>query len=191
MVGRLPDGVDALHDDEHGRIVVSRDLLGEDPTALAALLAHEMTHALQVSIGEDLRRSCLDLEVDAVATEAYVWSTFWASDPPSRTDLAAGLTETSRIAATEGEAGCGGTSAGMGATLVSAAHPQILIRWPETSPVPAKDGSACGDSIRMTAPGLGSSSGLGRTPPCGGDVRSTRPRPAPARRCAPPGTLGA
>ena len=41
-VGRLPDGVDAVHDDERGRIVVSRDLLGEDPTALAALLAHAL-----------------------------------------------------------------------------------------------------------------------------------------------------
>ena len=58
-----------------------------------------------MSLGEDLRRSCLDLEVDAVATEAYVWSTFWAGDPPSRTELEAALTETSRIAAAEGEVG--------------------------------------------------------------------------------------
>ena len=80
-------------------------MLGEDPTALAALLAHELTHALQAEVREDLRRPCLDLEVDAFHSQAHVWTTFWGSDPSVRTDLEETLTEVSTIAATEGTAG--------------------------------------------------------------------------------------
>ena len=98
-------GAHAGYEPRAGRITVNRDLLGEDATALAALLAHELTHALQTEVREDQRRPCLELEVDAFSTQAYVWSTFWNGDPPTRTDLEETLTEVSRIPAAEGTAG--------------------------------------------------------------------------------------
>ena len=104
-VGRLPDGADTGFELRGRRIIVREDLLGEDPTTLAALVAHELTHALQTKVGEDQRRPCLELEVDAFWSQAYVWATFWGGDPPQRTDLEAELTEVSRNAAAEGLAG--------------------------------------------------------------------------------------
>ena len=86
-------------------ITVSPDILGEDPRAVAAILAHELTHALQASARLDRSMDCVAREVDAYLTEVYVWDTLWGGNPPTRTRLEERLTARSDILANEGEAG--------------------------------------------------------------------------------------
>ena len=79
---------------------------GEDPRAIAAVLAHELTHALQIHQDLGGRPNCVRREVDAHLTEAYVWARLWDGHaPPVRTALERHLDEVTAIAEWEGEAG--------------------------------------------------------------------------------------
>lgn len=102
VVEPLPAGLEAGWDGPRRRIVVAERIVGEDPRALAAVLAHEITHAVQ----DDRRRRGMDLlgadcvgrEVEAFQAQASVWRSFWSDgDLPSGTDLERLLTEAAEI----------------------------------------------------------------------------------------------
>ena len=81
-------------------IVVNRSTLwDEEPRALAAVLAHEITHVAQVAEGRfgPSEAGCLAREAEAVAVEATVWQAFWGGYGPNRTRLSAMLNERLRI----------------------------------------------------------------------------------------------
>jgi len=68
-------------------VTINSDVMSESPRVLAAILAHEITHANQ-SLSQSRRKApdCVEAEVDAYAVQARVWSAFW--DPahgPSQT----------------------------------------------------------------------------------------------------------
>jgi hypothetical protein len=87
-------------------IVVGEQLAEEDPRALAAVLAHELWHALQAQVGLDRARDCFANEVEAFQAQAHVWSLFWPpGELPARTRLQVVLTEIATVTAGDGEAG--------------------------------------------------------------------------------------
>jgi hypothetical protein len=59
-------------------ITVNKDVMNEDRRVLAAILAHEITHASQpvMRSNGDLI-NCIEAEVEAYAIQAKVWSAFW------------------------------------------------------------------------------------------------------------------
>ena len=65
------------------KITLSNGVMGESPRVLAAMLAHEITHANQ-----PLRRSsgkltdCVEDEVEAYGVQARVWAAFWGQAVP-------------------------------------------------------------------------------------------------------------
>ena len=74
-------------------------LAGEEPRALAAVLAHEITHVAQVAEGRHGRgeAGCLAREAEAVIVEATVWEAFWSGYGPDRTRLSGMLNQRLRI----------------------------------------------------------------------------------------------
>jgi hypothetical protein len=105
-VGPLPAGTAGRYAGRDNTITVNQDLIGEDPRAIAAVLAHELTHAAQVYRGEGGRRDCVRMEVDAYGAEAVAWSSFRQRGyGPSRTGLERDLDALVRIMASEGEPG--------------------------------------------------------------------------------------
>ncbi len=74
-------------------------LPGEEPRALAAVLAHEITHVAQVADGRfgPGESGCLAREAEAVTVEATVWEAFWGGYGPNRTRLSTMLNQRLRI----------------------------------------------------------------------------------------------
>jgi hypothetical protein len=59
-------------------ITINKDVMGESPRVLAAMLAHEITHAGQpIMRSEGKLPDCVEAEVEAYAVQARVWSAFW------------------------------------------------------------------------------------------------------------------
>jgi hypothetical protein len=102
--GDLPSGVNGRYGNEE--VMINRVLAGEDARALAALLSHELTHAVQREKGPPPEtNSCLADEVQAFGVESEVWGFLWSGRPPSGTRLERQLTGLYRIWVAEGEAG--------------------------------------------------------------------------------------
>jgi hypothetical protein len=59
-------------------ITINRDVMNESPRVLAAMLAHEITHANQPvpQVGKK-GMDCVEAEVEAYAIQARVWAAFW------------------------------------------------------------------------------------------------------------------
>jgi len=81
-------------------IVIDQDVVKEDPRALAAVLAHELTHAAQ-----PFDMDCVDREVEGHRISILVWGTFWKRRGPVRTALEQELAYETRIFEEEGEDG--------------------------------------------------------------------------------------
>jgi branched-chain amino acid transport system substrate-binding protein len=86
-------------------ITLNEQLLGEDARALAAVLAHELTHARQFSAGHGDRFDCVGLEVEAYAMQATVWQAFWGGYGPARTWLEQSHNRVLQVLVTQGEPG--------------------------------------------------------------------------------------
>ena len=83
----------------HRVVGVDPSLLAEDPRAVAAIVAHELTHAAQHSAA---RRGtgptdCFEAEADAFERQAIVWLLSWTEGGlPERTDIERELTLVAR-----------------------------------------------------------------------------------------------
>jgi hypothetical protein len=68
-------------------ITMNADVMNESPRVLAAMLAHEITHANQPAVaGGKNVPDCLDAEVEAYGIQARVWAGFWGQGQrPSQT----------------------------------------------------------------------------------------------------------
>jgi hypothetical protein len=86
-----PIGYSEYRADE-ARIVIREDLLNEDPRAVAAVLAHELTHVQQGLHGLLFQDACAMNEAWAMAFEPDVWEPLTGGELPSRTRLEAALT---------------------------------------------------------------------------------------------------
>jgi hypothetical protein len=59
-------------------ITINREVMNESPRVLAAMLAHEITHANQpVPQAGKKGMDCVEAEVEAYAVQARVWAAFW------------------------------------------------------------------------------------------------------------------
>jgi hypothetical protein len=67
--------------------MLNQELLQESAEALAAVLAHELTHADQVASGYGGRWDCVKMEVEAYISQIEVWESFWGGEGPSTTAL--------------------------------------------------------------------------------------------------------
>jgi hypothetical protein len=96
-VGPVP--LDGYAQDQPSRrqVVVGEAIVGEDPRALAAVLAHEPMHVKQRLQGLLKPRDCAMLEALALAFQSDVWWTLTNGDMPTGTPLEENLT---RIAGT-------------------------------------------------------------------------------------------
>ena len=88
-------------------ITLNTTVMGESPRVLAAMLAHEITHANQ-----PLRRSggkltdCVEDEVEAYGVQARVWSAYWGqSMPPGSTKWERAMNYVTEVWQDGGEAG--------------------------------------------------------------------------------------
>lgn len=107
-VGSLPPGTNAAYRARNNTIAVSRRVLSEDARAIAALLAHELTHAEQSAAGQVGPATCVANEVQAYINEAAAWSNFVLRDnlrPPWPTALQRHLWDLVITSAAEGEPG--------------------------------------------------------------------------------------
>ena len=59
-------------------ITINKDVMNESPRVLAAMLAHEITHANQPIVRSSGNLpDCVEAEVEAYAVQARVWAGFW------------------------------------------------------------------------------------------------------------------
>jgi hypothetical protein len=59
-------------------ITMNRDVMSESPRVLAAMLAHEITHANQpVFRSGGKLADCVEAEVEGYGVQARVWTAFW------------------------------------------------------------------------------------------------------------------
>jgi hypothetical protein len=106
QVGELPDRVYADFRASPPAIIVNASYLNEDHRDLAAVIAHELTHAVQWSAGAGSRGDCIAWEVEAHQVEALAWFSLWEGQTlPTRTPLERDLTANVEVLRTQGEAG--------------------------------------------------------------------------------------
>jgi hypothetical protein len=88
-------------------ITINKDVVNESPRVLAAMLAHEITHANQPVVrsgGKPL--DCLEAEVEAYAMQAHVWGAFWGdSHRPGETKWERSMNYIEEVWKDGGEAG--------------------------------------------------------------------------------------
>jgi hypothetical protein len=81
--------------------------MNESPRVLAAMLAHEITHANQpVPQAGKPGLDCVEAEVEAYAVQARVWSAFWGeSHRPGQTKWERSMNYVAEVWQDSGEAG--------------------------------------------------------------------------------------
>jgi hypothetical protein len=86
-VGDLSDaGAWGLFNRDTNVITIDPKTLENDPRAVAAVLAHELTHTTQVA--RDMFKCTIPSELEAHKVGVNVWESFWSNEiPPSRTKL--------------------------------------------------------------------------------------------------------
>jgi hypothetical protein len=88
-VGELPRGAAGHYDPRTRTVTIADRLIGEDPRAVAVILAHELQHALDLKrVALDLLdRDCLALEARGFEAQARVTRLFWPDELPNATAL--------------------------------------------------------------------------------------------------------
>lgn len=117
-VGNLGPNVGGEHrsvsrgDGERAKIIESEitlntNVMGESPRVLAAMLAHEITHANQpLSRSGGKLTDCVEDEVEAYGVQARVWSAFWGqSQRPGHTRWERAMNYVTEVWQDGGEAG--------------------------------------------------------------------------------------
>lgn len=95
VVEAIPIRADAGFIADERRIIISPAYVDEDPRALAAVLAHELTHVNQWLAGnrDPPPGACYIMEVGAIMAQNAVWVALWGEEPlPRRTRLERSLT---------------------------------------------------------------------------------------------------
>lgn len=108
VVGSLPRGTSAVYRAKDNTITVNRSIVSEDPRAVAAVLYHELIHAVQRAMGEVGVGTCVANEVQAYVNQSFVWASFANRDQrydQGRTTLERQLNATTLVLAREGEPG--------------------------------------------------------------------------------------
>jgi hypothetical protein len=110
VLGPLPQGVYGEYRGALNVLVVSQSIVSDDRRAIAATLAHELTHTAQRWTGDARSRDCVRHEVEAFSVQANLWYSYWRSPgrtyfPTPKTRLQAHHNEVTTIWATEGEPG--------------------------------------------------------------------------------------
>jgi hypothetical protein len=102
----------ADRDGDKGKIIereitINKDVMNESPRVLAAMLAHEITHASQPIVRSDGRLlDCVEAEVEAYAVEARVWAGFWGqAERPQQTSWERSFNYTEEVWKDSGEDG--------------------------------------------------------------------------------------
>lgn len=103
--GNLPARTVGQYNRRYHHITINRALLGEDPRALAAVLAHEIMHVEQVDSGYEAPRDCVQMEKEAFTVQAQIWEGLWGGYGPSRTPLEQHLNAVLRTYLTQGDPG--------------------------------------------------------------------------------------
>jgi hypothetical protein len=88
-VAEMPRGAAGYYNPRTRTVTIADRLIGEDPRAVAVILAHERQHALdlkRVALGL-LGRDCLALEVRGFKAQAVVTRLFWPEALPRGTAL--------------------------------------------------------------------------------------------------------
>jgi len=101
IVGPL-DGAWGQYASGPDSIIVNASAINESPQALASVLAHELTHALQ---NRGNQRDCVSGEVEAFLNQTVVWHKLWGDNPPHATKLELQLSDLLHLYADQGEAG--------------------------------------------------------------------------------------
>lgn len=105
-VGPVRDGGAATYRHANRLVVVAPEYLGEDPRALAAVLAHELTHARQIPSEPEQWGYCLALELDAMISQNDAWAWLWPDGAlPTGTVLERSLTAWVEVERAEGLSG--------------------------------------------------------------------------------------
>lgn len=99
----LPPGVNGRFIGAQNIILVSVDLLNEDPRAIATVIAHELTHANQASRVNP--PDCVAAEVEAYKAQSWFWIVLTRPQRLQRTPLERDLTLVTDIGATQGDPG--------------------------------------------------------------------------------------
>ena len=105
VVGDLPPGVNGAYAPAGNTVTVGRAVASEDPRAVAAVLAHEIMHAVQTAAGEGGNRDCVRMEVKAYLMQSVVWLSFWNGLGPGRTPLERSLNDVADVLVSQGEPG--------------------------------------------------------------------------------------
>jgi len=87
-------------------ITLNKDVIGESPRVLAAMLAHEITHANQPISRSGKPTDCVEDEVEAYGVQARVWAAFWGlTVPPGTTKWERTMNYVTEIGRDSGDAG--------------------------------------------------------------------------------------
>jgi hypothetical protein len=88
-LGELPRGAAGHYNPRTRTVTIAEGLIGEDPRAIAVILAHELQHALDLKrVALDLLEPvCLVLEVRGFEAQALVTRPLWPDQLPNRTPL--------------------------------------------------------------------------------------------------------
>jgi hypothetical protein len=88
-------------------ITINKDVMDESPRVLAAMLAHEITHANQpLPEDGDKGMDCLEAEVEAYGIQARVWTSFWGgAHPPGGTSWERSMNYIAEVWQDSGDAG--------------------------------------------------------------------------------------
>lgn len=105
VAGSLPNNTWGAYNPAGNVVIINNRALREDPRALAAVLAHELTHVRQWADGDRHRSGCIKREADSIAAEARVWGTFWEDWGPGTTRLERDLSAKLQILEQEGVPG--------------------------------------------------------------------------------------
>jgi hypothetical protein len=86
-VAALPRGGVGYFDNGRGTLTIADSVIGEDPHAVAVILAHELQHALDMQrvVLNQLEPDCLVLEVRGFEAEAITARRFWSAELPGGT----------------------------------------------------------------------------------------------------------
>jgi hypothetical protein len=125
-VAELPRGAVGFYDQRSRTVTIAEGLIGEDPRAVAVILAHELQHALdlkRVAIGL-LDRDCLALEVRGFEAQAIVSRLFWPDALPNGTALERNIAAVVRDYERNGTAGVSARLAG------DASYQELCATWP-------------------------------------------------------------
>ena len=87
-------------------ITLNKDVIGESPRVLAAMLAHEITHANQPISRSGKPTDCVEDEVEAYGVQARVWAAFWGlTVPPGTTKWERTMNYVTEVWRDSGDAG--------------------------------------------------------------------------------------